>query len=208
MEEKDPNIVVNSLTDQEKKDILLGMDPKMLQQAVNQKKKGMLKKRAKSEGALHYDSQNAITEGIGEITDLQAGSIETAQIQNHLNTALAVVDNLHPGTLSRSPSLRRISIKPEEPKKRTFMKRKHSEPVTPKLVFTFTNEEDQEVVGTTDDDEDSTLGRKKNYSFPNQTSASLGLDHLLDNSDTISVRSFQNETLNVQRHLDKWKRQA
>ena len=203
MEEKDPIILVNSLTDQEKKDILLGMDPKLLQQTVNQKKKGMLKKRAKSEGALQYDSQKAIMEGVVETTDLQTGSIETAQIQNQLNTALAVVDNLHPGTLRRSPSLRRISIKPEEPKKRTFMKRKQSEPVTPKLVFTFTNEEDQEVVGTTDDDEDSTLGRIKNYSFPNQTSASLGLDHLLDNSDTISVRSFQNETLNVQRHLDK-----
>ena len=75
MEEKDPNILVNSLTDQEKKDILLGMDPKLLQQTVNQKKKGMLKKRAKSEGALHYDSQNAITEGIGEIQISRRGQL-------------------------------------------------------------------------------------------------------------------------------------
>ena len=201
------------LTDEEKRDILLGMDPTLLENSLNQLKDNSPKKRTKSEGALQYDSQGRIPRHVEENLDPQHIPIESVNIQNQLNTALAVVDNLHPGTLSRSPSLRRISLKPEQQTKKSFMKRRPSE--TPKLVFTFSNEDDEEVVGTTDDDDDgeSTLEMKKNYSAPAlnskgifnpyQTKSSLGLDHLLDNSDTISVRSFQNETLNIQQQLDK-----
>ena len=198
------------LTEQEKEDILLGIDTKLLEQTVIQKKRRSFAKRAKSEGALQYDNHSASTDSSAENTNSKiAQPTETINIQNQLTAALAIAENLHPGKLSRSPSLRRISVKPEEPTKRKFLKKKISEPVTPKLVFTFTNEDDQDMLGTSDDE--STLEIRKNYSDPTLNQGispslayqSLGIDHLLDKSDTVSVRSFQNETLGVQHLLDK-----
>ena len=200
--EKDAPVI---LTDKEKNEILMGIDPKLLQQSVYNKKRRNYTKRTKSEGALQYDQNSAVTDSsVDNTSTKKAQNSETVNIQNHLTAALAVVDNLHPGTLSRSPSLRRISVKPDEPTIRSFMKKKISEPAAPKLVFTFTNEDETDMGGT---DEDSPLGLRKNYSNPTFSPyQSLGIDHLLDNSDTVSVRSFQNQSLGVQHLIDKMER--
>ena len=67
-----------------------------------------------SEDVLKYDTQGKIKIHVKEKEKLVPHP-DILTVQNKVCTALTVGDNLHPSSLS--PTLKRISLKQEEPKK-------------------------------------------------------------------------------------------
>ena len=128
------------------------------------------------------------------------------RMQNQLTKAWEIVEHLNPGSFSSSPSLRRISLRQENTTKTSFMRKKHSEPVIPKFVFTFSPKDNDKDDGmTSDGTESNTLEMRRNISVPTLASSShtfktrstLSLDHLLNNPGTIQLKE------NIQQHQDK-----
>ena len=189
------------MTDEDKEGI---RDPAFLETTSNQ-----INDRSQRNGnrrkVLPSDSQSLI---LGQLEDSQPFHIELVNIQNE-NTDMGVVDSLHNSPTSR------ILLTPKEHTKKYLMKSKPSETVGPKLVLTYLNEDDEEVVRIADDDDssESTPEMRKKYSSPtsnskgvfnpHETKSSFRVDHSLENCDNNSDRSFQNGRLNIQQHFDR-----